>query len=162
MAHIEGSVRIKAPVEEAFRYVSDWQHVGDFYEGIQKYRPVGEVECGDGAKFECSRRVPVLGELDYVMEMSDFVENHGWTFRSVEGISLEEHWWFEDLPGWPRETKLNYDLKYKVPVPVVGGLVDRIFVKRKWEECLGHCLRNIKVRLEQREGNRPAIAEATG
>jgi uncharacterized membrane protein len=66
----------------------------------------------------------------------------------VEGPQWLEHWWFEALPGYPRETKVNYDLKYKVPVPVIGGLVDALVTKKRRAQQTQHTLSNIKAMME--------------
>jgi uncharacterized membrane protein len=148
MARIIDSVRVKASVEEVFQFVADYQNLVGFYDGIEEVEPDCEVVWGDGARIKCTMKSPILGERTYILEVSDFVENHGWTYTAVEGGEMTEHWWFEALPGYPRETKVNYDLQYKVPVPVVGPLLDALVMKKDCEERAQNTLRNIKLMVE--------------
>lgn len=148
MATVIESVRIKAPVEDVFRFVFDWHNVAGFYEGVEDFEPACEAPWGNGARFACTIRAPGMGEQHLLLEVGDFVENHGWTLSSVEGPEWVEHWWFEALPGYPRETKVNYDLRYKVPVPVVGSLVDALVTKKRKAVQVQDTLRNIKVMVE--------------
>jgi uncharacterized membrane protein len=148
VATVMESVRVKAPVEDVFKFVFDWQNVANFYEGVEGYEPACEEPWGNGSRFACTIKSPMVGDKQMVLEVGDFVENHGWTRFSVEGPQWLEHWWFEALPGYPRETKVNYDLKYKVPVPVIGGLVDALVTKKRRAQQTQHTLSNIKAMME--------------
>ena len=158
MATVIDSVRIKAPVDDVFKFVFDWHNVANFYEGVEDFAPACDEPWGNGARFSCTVKSPVVGDQQMVLEGGDFVENHGWTRFSVEGPEWTEHWLFEELPEYPRETQLNYDLKYKVPVPVIGGVVDAVAARKRRTEQVHHTLTNIKVMLENRS-HREAAAE---
>jgi hypothetical protein len=151
VATVIESVRIKAPLEDVFNFVYDWHNVAGYYEGIEGFEPTCEDPWGNGARFACTIKTPVVGEQQLVLEVGDFVENHGWTRFSVTGPEWVEHWWFEALPGYPRETKVNYDLKYKVPVPVIGGLVDALAEKKRRAVQAQDTLHNIKLMVESRQ-----------
>ena len=148
MAHIEGNVRINASVEDVFSFVADWRNVAECCEGIYDYHAIGEIAEGLGARFSYRTRSPVAGEISYVMEVADFKENRGITFKSVEGAGREERWWFVEEPGWPRGTRVVYDLRYTVPVPVIGGLVDSLLVKKQWTDQAQKSLLKIKSKVE--------------
>lgn len=151
MAHIESNVRIKAPLEDVFRFVSDWHNAEGFRDGVYDYECVGDQPCGDGARFCCKVRSPVIGETAYTLEMVDFSPNRGWVLQSVEGPDYIERWWFHGEPGWPRYTRITYDLRYKVPVPVVGGVVDELLVRPRWEERADNTLKNIRIMVEAKQ-----------
>jgi uncharacterized membrane protein len=148
MATVIDSVRVRAPVEEVFNFVFDWHNVAGFYEGVEGFEPACEDPWGNGARFACTVNAPMVGARQLVLEVGDFVENHGWTRFSVEGPEWVEHWWFEALPGYPRETKVNYDLKYKLPVPVIGAMVDALVTKKRRTAQTQDTLRNIKRMME--------------
>jgi len=151
MAHIESNVRIKAPVEDVFQFVADWHNVEGFYDGVYDYDCVGDQECGDGARFCCKVKSPVIGETAYTLEMTDFLPNRGWTMQSVQGPEFVERWWFHAEPGWPRSMRITYDLQYKVPVPVIGGAIDALFVKPHWEGRVEKTLKNIRIMVESKQ-----------
>ena len=143
MTRIEKSIEIKAPVENVFEFVADWHNTAKFYEGIYDLKPTTEAR-GEGARF--IHKAKVLGiESETEYEVSDFVENEGWTSTSVRGIETKVQWIFASLDDG---TKVTHIVEYKPPIPIVGVVVDALLVKRQWETNIQRSLQNLKRLLE--------------
>mgnify|MGYP001026382727 CR=1 FL=1 len=148
MAHIEGNVTIKAPAEQVFSFLADWRNVAECCEGMVDLRTVGEVRQGPGARYSFKVKVPLSGDRSYTVEVSEYIENRGLTVTAVEGGERVEHWWLVEEPGYPNTTRVIYDLRYTVPVPVIGGLVDSLSERKQWEARIQRALGKIKAKVE--------------
>jgi len=148
MGRIQKSIVIEAPLEKVFEFVADWKNGEKFYEGISGLEPVTEKTRGDGARFVCKAKNPVVGDITYEVEYSDFVENVGWTATGVKGPRFTEQWRFERLDDRPDATRVIYDMSYKVPVPIVGRLIDALASEPLWTRIVEKSLYNLKSLLE--------------
>jgi hypothetical protein len=148
MARIQKSIVINAPLEEVFEFAADWKNAEKFYEGVSGLEPVTEKTRGDGARFACKARNPVIGDIAYEVEYSDLVENVGWTVRGVKGPKFVERWRFERLDERPDATRVIYDMSYKVPLPIVGRLIDLLASEPLWTRIAEKSLQNLKSLLE--------------
>ena len=140
MTRIESHVIIDAAVEEVFEFAADWRKWSDWFEGVSEFRATGEVTRGSGARY--AYRARMLGIPAKVeTEIHEFVENKGWTGVATRGLPHRTQWIFEPLSD---TTKFTYVLEYKLPVPVVGALLDSLFVRREWRRIIDRSLQNLR------------------
>jgi hypothetical protein len=144
MSRIELSVLIPAPLPEVFAYASDWQRWSEWFEGVSSFRPITDVTRGNGARYAYAARLMAF-RIEVVTEIADFVENVGWTGIARKGMSHTTHWRFE-----PRgdQTWFTYGLEYRVPLPVLGLLIDSLMLKPQWHRIIAASLGNLKRRFE--------------
>jgi uncharacterized membrane protein len=124
--------------------VSEWQDKMSFFEGIYDWRRLTEQRMSDG--FQIAYKAKILGvESEIEMKVSNFVENEGWIATSTKGPQCKGKWSFARVNG---NTRFTYTLEYKLPIPIVGGIMDALLVKRSWEKIIDKSLRNLKEHLE--------------
>jgi hypothetical protein len=148
MADIATSVDINAPVRTVFDFVvAEWQGTLAFWpHGIQDWTPAPNRALGDG--FRVRYVAKMLGlPMAVEMEVSDFVPGQGWTAKSVSGPPVEGRWQFAPQATG---TRFSYRLRYRMPPPGVGPLLDRWFLAPAWERAIAAALANLKQLVETR------------
>jgi uncharacterized membrane protein len=144
MGRVEKSIEIQAPVDKVFDFVTDWQNMSRFMERTYDWKPTTEETRGNGARVAHKQRS--LGrETACECEISGFVENEGFTLTSFRGPEARSQWIFQRLGDG---TRLTLIAAYEVPVPVVGGILDALLVKRMAQRVFNQSLRNLKRPLE--------------
>jgi len=147
MTRIEGNVVVHAPVKEVFEFASDWQRWSDWFEGVSDFRPLGETLRGSGARY--AYRARVIGIPAKVeTEIHDFAENEGWVGIGTKGLPHTTRWVFEAQGD---KTKFTYILEYRLPVPLLGALLDSLFLKREWRRIIDKSLQNLQTHFAQHE-----------
>ena len=142
MASIKRSVTIQAPIEKVFAYVTDPMSLPEWMVGIMEVSDVS----GSGADlhFHWKYRmagVPLKGETQF----SEYVPNERSVSASTGGIPSTFRWTYTPEAG---ATRLDLDLEYTVPVPVLGKLAENLVLKRNEREA-DLWMQNIKESLEQ-------------
>lgn len=144
MTEIKRSVEIDALVVEVFRFAADWQNWPKFFEAVSEFKPTTELTRGNGARF--AYKAKLLGiKAPVETEIRDFVENEGWTGVSVKGMEHKTQWVFAQENS---KTRFTYVLSYRLPLPVLGGVLDALFVKPAWERIIENSLLNLKGLME--------------
>ena len=145
MGRVEKSIRISAPADKVFQFAADYQNWEAFFVGVSNAKPTTEKTWGDGSRFVY--KATVMGiPLQVGTEIHSFVENEGWRGKSFKG--LVEHrtqWIFQPVDAG---TEFTFAVDYKMQVPVLGDILDRLIVKREWEGIVGKSLHNLKGILE--------------
>jgi uncharacterized membrane protein len=80
-------------------------------------------------------------------EITDEVENKSRTYASVRGAKTGGQWLFKAIDDG---TRITYIVEYQLPVPIIGGILDRLFIKPKREVYTFKALQNLK-RVMERE-----------
>lgn len=145
MTRIEDSIVVDAPVDAVFGYASDWRRWPDWFEGVSDFRSTSEVTRGTGARYAYRARlmgVPASVET----EIQDFVEGQGWTGVGTRGVAHRTHWRFE---AQGQSTRFTYALEYRLPVPLLGAVLDALFVKREWRAVIRKSLSNLQRHFSQ-------------
>ena len=141
MNRIERSIRINAPAEKVFQFAADYQNWEVFFVGVSDVKPTTEKTWGDGSGF--AYKATVMGiPMPVRTEIHSFVENKGWRGKSFKG--LVEHrtqWIFEPVDAG---TEFTFAVDYKMSVPVLGDILDRLIVQREWEVIVEGSLQNLK------------------
>lgn len=144
MTRIEHSVEIDAPLEEVFDYASDWQRWPEWFEGVSEFTPVTDTAAGNGARYTYTAKlmgIPAAVET----EIHDFIENAGWIGVGTKGLPHQTRWVFERYNG---NTRFTYTLEYRLPLSIIGVVLDYVFVRRSWENIIEKSLRNLSMRFE--------------
>jgi uncharacterized membrane protein len=84
-------------------------------------------------------------EYEIVTEITEEVENRKRSFVSVRGVETKGEWLFETLEG---RTMVTYTIEYKLPIPIIGGILDELFVKPKRRAYSEKLLQNLKRLME--------------
>jgi uncharacterized membrane protein len=148
MTKVEASVDIGAPLAEVFAYASDWRLWEEWWEGVSDFRPTTEVTRGNGTRYAYKAWISGI-TLNLEAEIHEFAENVGWRAVGTKGVPHKTQWVFE---GRGERTRLTYILDYKLPVPLLGPLLDVLFMRPGWRRRLEKSLQNLKVFFEKREG----------
>ncbi|MFH1771918.1 MAG: SRPBCC family protein [Candidatus Omnitrophota bacterium] len=142
MANITKKIVIDAPLEGVFSYASQWQNWVDFFEGAGSFEPTTKVTRGNGARYAYKAKMIGL-KVAAELEIKDFIENKGWCALGTKGVSNRINWEFAKDNN---TTEITYTLEYKVPIPILGALLDRLFIKKQWEGIIERSLSNLKAR----------------
>ena len=141
MATITRSSSVQAPIEKVFEYVSDPLNLTEWMVGLMEVTDV----TGSGADMHMRWKykmagIPFAGETQYL----EYVANERTVSESKGGIPSKFTWTFSpDGNG----TKLDLNVDYTIPVPVLGKLAEKLVLKRNEREA-DLWMENIKDRLE--------------
>jgi len=144
MTKIERTIKINAPVEKVFDYVSNYQNWPAFYEGISDVKPITENTHSSGSKFVYKTKT--MGVTFKVgTEFCNFTENEGWTGKSFKGVKHQTEWVFKDEGGF---TEFTHSVDYDLPLVYGGKLFDKLFMKSAWVKIIEKSLQNLKRKME--------------
>lgn len=149
MATIERSIDIQVPVEQAFEYMAEINNLALYHEGFTDVRFLSEKTRGSGVKFTCKVDIPYQPPREFENEVVDFVDYISLKIKTTRGAKALGQWRFARMAGKTAKTRITYALRYQVPVPVLGRLVDLLVVQRTWKQHVEHSLNNLKHILEQ-------------
>ncbi len=142
MTRIEHTVRIEAPVEEVFKYAADYQSWAQWFEGVSDFQPTSEITRGNGARY--AYKVRLLGFTAAVeTEIHDLVINRGWTGIATRGMAHRTYWNFQQIEN---KTRFTYALEYRLPIPLLGPLLDSLLMKPQWNRIIVNSLNNLRQR----------------
>ena len=148
MTLIAQSIKIDAPVEKVFQFAADYQNWEAFFVGVSDARSTTEKTWGDGSRFVY--KAIIMGiPMPVGTEIHSFVENKGWRGKSFKGVEHRTHWIFERVDAG---TEFTFAVDYRMPVPVLGDILDRLIVKREWEGIVEGSLQNLKELMEAKTG----------
>jgi hypothetical protein len=147
MTRIESSAIIPAAPEEVFRYASDWQKWAEWFEGVSDFQPTTKIVRGNGARYAYKARL--LGfKAGVETEITEFVEGRGWKGIARKGIPHTTYWLFEPVDS---HTRFTFAQEYRIPIPLVGGLLDVAFLRKPWRRIIATSVDNLRRHFETRE-----------
>ena len=141
MPKINNSINISAPVEKVFAYVADPLANLEWLVGTTEVTDV--TGSGIGQHFQWKYNmlgVPLRGEST----VSEHVPNERRVAQTKGGVTST---WAFTLAPHEGGTKLDLELDYTIPVPVLGKLAEKLVLKRNQREA-DLSMENIKQRLE--------------
>lgn len=142
MTRVEASVEIAAPVPEVFAYASNWRRWEEWWLGVSDIRPTTGPTRGNGTRYAYKAWIGGL-KLGVETEIHDFVENVGGRGIVTKGTPHTTRWVFEPAGTG---TGLTYILEYRIPVPLLGPLLDSLLMRPGWQRRLERSLANLKTR----------------
>jgi uncharacterized protein YndB with AHSA1/START domain len=141
MPTINNSININAPVDKVFAYVTDPMHLTEWMVSISDVTDV--TGSGVGQHYHWKYKmvgVPLHGETT----VTEHVPNERSVTESKGGITSTFTFTYAPHEGG---TKLDLEVDYTIPVPVLGKLAEKLVLKRNQREMeLNN--QNIKERLE--------------
>jgi uncharacterized membrane protein len=143
VTRIKASVEIRAPVEKVSAFVDDWHNFEKWYVEVYDFRPTTEQTSGNGVRYAWKTRI--LGrEIRCEAEAFDYVPNRGSKWRTVKGPESIDQYELEPTAAGTRVTE-TFD--YDIP-PIVGSLIDALFLKPVLTKRIETSLQNLKRILE--------------
>ena len=141
MPTIQTSININAPVEKVFAYVSDPMNLPEWLVNMSDVTDVTGSGVGQRHHWKYNMLgIPLRGEST----VSEHVPNERWATESKGGATST--WTFTFAPH-EGGTKLNLNVDYTIPVPVLGKLAEKLVLKRNQREA-AMSMENAKERLE--------------
>lgn len=149
MPTIARCVDIAVSAEQAFEFMAEVSNLPKFHEGISDLQLISDKGRGAGIQFRCKVDIPRKDLLDCEYEVTDFIDYILIAIKTTSGPKSEGIWHFARMAGKNIKTRITYTLNYQVPVPIIGGLIDRLFVRRIWTERVENTMQNLKDVLEK-------------
>jgi uncharacterized protein YndB with AHSA1/START domain len=141
MPRIDKSTNINAPVEKVFAYVTDPVNLTEWMVSISDVTDVTGSGVGQHYHWKYKMAgVPLHGESTF----TEFVPNERTVTEGKGGVTSTFTWTFAPHEGG---TKLNVNVDYTIPIPVLGKLAEKLVLKRNEREA-GMWMENIKEQLE--------------
>jgi uncharacterized protein YndB with AHSA1/START domain len=141
MSTIHNSININAPVEKVFAYVTDPMNAPEWILSLSEVTDV--TGSGVGQHYHWKYKmigIPLHGETT----VTEHVPNERLVFKGKGGITSTFTYTFAPHEGG---TKLDSEIDYAIPVPVLGKLAEKLVLKRNERESKMN-FQNIKERLE--------------
>jgi uncharacterized membrane protein len=126
---VEESIRIAAPREEVWRYVSDPERYSEFMVGSSWSRVPGEPASGLRARSQIEIRVRSI-DLGGVVEVVEWDPPHELAWTNITGIDQRGRWILRDCGA---ETETTLRVSYQVPggfLAVVASQLGRPLIQR--------------------------------
>ncbi len=141
MPKLNKSINISASVEKVFAYVTDPMTSTEWLVGATEVTDVTGSGVGQHYRWKYNMLgVPLRGETT----VSEHVPNER---RVTEGKGGVISTWTFTFAPHEGGTKLDMELDYAIPVPVLGKLAEQLVLKRNQREA-DLSMQNIKERLE--------------
>jgi len=119
---VEQSIRIAAPRESVWRYVSEPERYSEFMVG-SRWDPIpGEPVSGLRARFEICIEVVSI-DLGGTVEVVELDPPHELAWTSITGIDHRGRWILRERKG---ETKVTIRLSYQVPGGILALVASRM------------------------------------
>ena len=141
MPTINNSVNISAPVEKVFAYVSDPVNLPEWMGSLSDVTDVTGSGVGQHYRWKYNMvGIPLRGEST----ITEYVPNERFATESKAGIENTFSFAFAPHEGG---TRLDVEVDYTIPVPVLGKLAEQLVLKRNRREA-DMWMANLKERLE--------------
>jgi uncharacterized membrane protein len=139
MPKLNNSVNISAPVERVFAYVSDPTNLPEWMGSLSEVTDVTGSGVGQHYNWKYNMvGIPLRGDSRII----DLVPNERLATESKSGVENT----FTFTPHGSG-TKLDLEVDYNIPVPVLGKLAEQLVLKRNRREA-EMWVENLKERLE--------------
>ncbi len=151
MGRVRVSARIKAPLEEVFKYIADGENAPDWHPSIEEAKRIMDTRLGVGSTVRYKAKVGPL-ELVWITRAVEFEWNKG--FKDVlVGVekgplkSYELRGRFESLDDG---TLVELELEYSLSWGPIGWIIDKLLVERRVKRHMQEGLERAKHKLEVR------------
>ena len=141
MATIATSIQIKAPVDKVFAYVTNPMKLPEWMVGIMEVKDVTGSEVGQHYHWTYKMvGIPLKGEST----IRESVPNEHSVVDSKGGVISTFTFTFGPHEGG---TKIDLNIDYTIPVPVLGNLAEKLVHNRNRRE-MEMSMENVKERME--------------
>ncbi len=142
MAKVSRTTTVHKPVEDVFHFLEDKTHFPEFWPSMMEVSDVRDLPNG-GKGYHWTYKMAGL-RLEGDSEEIEVIPNKKLVSKNDKGIESTVTW-IMDSHG--EDTDLTFEVDYKVPVPVLGKLAEKVVVKLNEHEA-DAVIANIKTQLE--------------
>ena len=142
MTKVEKTIRINAPVEKIFSYISDPTNLPEFWPSLVETSDVQTLPNGGHS----NRWVYKMAGMRFegTSEDVECVQNQRLVSKTKGGVESTQTWAFHPETGG---TKVTFTVEYTVPIPVLGKLTEAVIVRMNDQEG-DIVVANLKARME--------------
>ncbi len=142
MAKLKKSVTINAPVKKVFDYMADPKNLPEVWPSMVEVKDVKPSPKG-GYDFSWTYKMAGI-RIEGASVTTEFIADRHNVTESTKGIQSKFTWDYKPEAGG---TKLDVQVEYTVPVPVLGKLAEAFIIKQNDHE-FDALLANLKARME--------------
>jgi ribosome-associated toxin RatA of RatAB toxin-antitoxin module len=142
MAKLSRTTTVHARADDVFHFLEDKTHFPEFWPSMMEVSDIRDLPNG-GKQLHWKYKMAGL-RLDGDSEEIEFIPNRKLVAKSQKGIESTVTWL---LDGHGDDTDLTFEVDYKVPVPVLGKLAEKVVVKLNEHEA-DAVIANIKTQIE--------------
>ena len=142
MAKVSRSTTVHRRVEDVFDFLEDKTHFPEFWPSMMDVSDVQNLPNG-GKRFHWTYKMAGLrfeGDSDEI----EVIPNRKLVSKNEKGIESTVTWLMD---GHGEDTDLTFEVDYKVPVPVLGKLAEKVAVKLNENEA-DTMIANLKTQIE--------------
>jgi len=144
MPIVHKQINIKVPVNKVFSYIENPRNEPEFLLSMTDVRDI--KGSGEGTNFKWSYKMAGL-KFDGETTIVKSIQDKEIIFKTKGGI--ESTWTYKFEPH-KDATSLDLEIDYKVPVPVLGKLAEKLIHKRNERES-DMALKIVKENLEEKK-----------
>ena len=134
MGRVESSVEIEAPIEKVFAFISDPKNQERvFVDYSMKIEDVSKQPIGVGTKYRPSCVIAGIKAKPHLHELVEFEKNRRIVDREVKGGALNREELTYAFGATDRGTKVTLTIDYKLPYSVVGEVLDKLRMRKAFE-----------------------------
>ena len=151
MSRVESSVEIKAPIEKVFVFFSDpMNQERVFADYGMKIEDVSKEPIGVGTRYRTSCVVAGIKAKPHLHELVEFEKNRRIVDREVKGGggSLKKEELTYAFGSTDRGTKVTLTIDYKLPYSVIGEVLDKLKMRKAFEDFSRHGVQKAREILE--------------
>jgi uncharacterized membrane protein len=151
VGHVEATETVEAPREEVFHF-TDWCYDDPEWAPFITKAWIVKLPGPDGLAMISHYAGRVMGrELEWEGESVKWRRNEFWTRKALSGplakMSMQMEMRFETAGT---ETKVTSRIDYKVPYPLAGWLIDRLYMRRQARKMVNDVVDGIKKAVMER------------
>jgi len=169
LGHVEATETVEAPREDVFHF-TDWCYDDPEWASFISRAWIVKLPGHDGLGMVGHYVGKVMGrELEWEGESVKWRRNEFWARKALSGpfakTSMQMEMRFEPVtPAW---TKVTSSIDYRVPYPLAGWIIDRLYMRRQARKMATDAVEGIKKaaiegrvptlqqQLEKRKGDHP-------
>ncbi|UCF47787.1 MAG: SRPBCC family protein [Myxococcales bacterium] len=141
MARVHKSITINSPVEKVFAYIDDITTSPEWLPSMMEVSDITGSGVGQHYRWKYKMAgVPLNGESTVI----EHIPNERRVIDSKGGVNAHWIYTFEPDDGG---TKLDIEIEYTIPVPVLGKLAEKLVLKRNEREA-DMAMENVKEKME--------------
>ena len=142
MAKLSRSTTVHARAEDVFHFLEDKTHFPEFWPSMMDVSDIRDLPNG-GKHFHWSYKMAGI-RFEGDSEEIEVIPNQKLVSKNEKGIESTVTWL---LDGHGDDTEVTFEVDYRVPVPVLGRLAEKVVVKLNEHEA-DAVIANLKTQIE--------------